>query len=506
MAEGIERDRNVHAGVQPLQAWALALFDGALAAHRLPERTRQLLEIASVYYSAARQEDVDQTARLGRDLALATPIPDLTPEQQAIVASVIALQRDRPRPRREPALLRLNDRDQKVAMRLAAILHVARALAVEPPAGLLAQVDGHATTLALGGAEAAPHAEAADARGDLWRAQIGDLTIRTAEPGEALAPVIAAGEAAAGQLMIAMAPPDRLDGGEPIAEGARRVLRRFFDRMLARESAVLKSDDAEDVHQMRVASRRLRAALQVVEAVYDPEQVRRYRRGLRRVAQSLGDVRDLDVFHEHVLAYQAAQPEDARERIAPLVAALEGRRAEARAILLEDLRRRRFQKFKRDFATFLTTPGAELNDRAGIDATTRVRDFAGSAIWRRYEQWRAYEVALEHPRDEDLHDARIAGKRLRYTLEFFADALGPNIEQALTPLIALQECLGALQDSVVARQRIQTLDLADQAGVEAYLLARESERAGQMGALPQLWDKVASATYRRRLWEMIVKV
>jgi CHAD domain-containing protein len=504
MAEGIERDRNVHAGVQPLQAWALALFDGALAAHRLPERTRQLLEIASVYYSAARQEDVDQTARLGRDLALATPIPDLTPEQQAIVASVIALQRDRPRPRREPALLRLNDRDQKVAMRLAAILHVARALAVEPPAGLLAQVDGHATTLALGGAEAAPHAEAADARGDLWRAQIGDLTIRTAEPGEALAPVIAAGEAAAGQLMIAMAPPDRLDGGEPIAEGARRVLRRFFDRMLARESAVLKSDDAEDVHQMRVASRRLRAALQVVEAVYDPEQVRRYRRGLRRVAQSLGDVRDLDVFHEHVLAYQAAQPEDARERIAPLVAALEGRRAEARAILLEDLRRRRFQKFKRDFATFLTTPGAELNDRAGIDATTRVRDFAGSAIWRRYEQWRAHDVALAS--DAGRHEARIAGKRLRYTLEFFAEALGPNVEQVLAPLIALQECLGGLQDSVVARQRVHALGLDKHAGIQAYLEAREAQGAGQLDELQRLWEKVGSATYRRRLFELIVKL
>ena len=390
-------------------------------------------------------------------------------------------------------------------MRLAAILQVARALAANPPGGMLVQVDGHATTLVLGDPEAMPLLEAGG-RGELWRARIGDLTVRNAEPDETLVPMIATGDEQAEQLIITMAPPDRLDGGESIAEGGRRVLRRFFDRMLARERAVLQDDDAEDVHQMRVASRRLRAALQVVEAVYDPEQVRRYRRGLRRVAQSLGDVRDLDVFHEHVLAYRETLPEGAREQIAPLAEALATRRAEARAILLEDLRRRRFQKFKRDFAAFLTTPGAELNDRAGIDTTTRVRDFAGSAIWRRYEQWRAYEVALEHPRDQDLHDARIAGKRLRYTLEFFADALGPNVEQALTPLIALQECLGALQDSVVARQRIQTLDLGDQAGVEAYLLARDSERAGQMEALPQLWGKVASATYRRRLWEMIVKL
>src|SRR5215212_5482664 len=48
----------------------------------------------------------------------------------------------------------------------------------------------------------------------------------------------------------------------------------------------------EDVHQMRVATRRLRASLQVVEGVYDPKLIRRYRRGLRQIAESLGAVRD----------------------------------------------------------------------------------------------------------------------------------------------------------------------------------------------------------------------
>ncbi len=136
------------------------------------------------------------------------------------------------------------------------------------------QVDGHATTLVLGDPEAHATLGGGGGRGELWRAQIGDLTVRNAEPDESLVPVIATGDEPTGQVIITMAPPDRLDGGEPIAEGGRRVLRRFFDRMLARERAVLQGDDAEDVHQMRVASRRLRAALQVVEAVYDPEQVR----------------------------------------------------------------------------------------------------------------------------------------------------------------------------------------------------------------------------------------
>jgi CHAD domain-containing protein len=91
----------------------------------------------------------------------------------------------------------------------------------------------------------------------------------------------------------------------------------------------------------------------------------------------------------------------------------------------------------------------------------RVRDFAGGAIWRRYELWRAYEVALPHAAKETLHQARIAGKRLRYTLDFFAEALGPQVEQALGSLTALQDTLGALHDGVVARAYVAALGLTD---------------------------------------------
>jgi CHAD domain-containing protein len=257
---------------------------------------------------------------------------------------------------------------------------------------------------------------------------------------------------------------------------------------------------------MRVATRRLRAALQVVEPVYDPAQIRRSRRGLRRVAAALADMRDLDVFRAHVVAYWAALPEETQAGVAPLLAAIEAGRTKARALLLEDLKARRYRKFKRAFAMFLTTPGADLAERDGAGATARVRDFAGSAIWRRYEQWRVYETILAAPTDEALHNARIAGKRLRYTLEFFADALGPNVETVLAPLVALQENLGALQDAVAARKRVQALGLHRREAIDAYLQARDLEHAAYFAELPRRWEKVASATYRRRLMELIVKL
>jgi CHAD domain-containing protein len=257
---------------------------------------------------------------------------------------------------------------------------------------------------------------------------------------------------------------------------------------------------------MRVATRRLRAALQVVEGVYDHELIQRYRRGLRRVAQALGDVRDLDVFSAHVVLYRDSLFQETRAEVEPLITAIARGRAQARERLLDDLNARRYAKFKRAFATFLTTPGADLAQRDGVAATTRVRDVAGSAIWRRYEQWRAHEVALANPTDEELHAARIAGKRLRYTLEFFADALGAQVERVLTPLSALQENLGALQDGVVARAHVDALGLSNDQGAQAYLDVRDAECAAHLAELPRRWEKVGSATYQRQLFELIVKL
>ncbi len=240
--------------------------------------------------------------------------------------------------------------------------------------------------------------------------------------------------------------------------------------------------------------------------MYEHALIRRYRRGLRRLAQSLGAVRDSDVFLEHVIAYRDALPEAERTRLEPLIAAVATERAQARRALLDDLDSKRYATFKRAFAAFLTTPGAGVLDAGEPGIRERVRDFAGSAIWRRYELWRADEGALPNATNETLHQARIAGKRLRYTLDFFAEALGPHSEQALGPLIALQDTLGALQDGVVARAHVATLGLTDDAGAQAYLAARDAEHAAQLAELPRRWEKVGSATYRRKLFELIVKL
>jgi CHAD domain-containing protein len=482
-------------------AAALALFDSI--APRLPAQARQLLDLAAAYHAAARETADDRADRAGRDLALAAPIAGLSADQQAVVACVVAFQREKLRPNREPAFLRLGEKDRRNALRLAAILRVAAAIEAHSAGVLLTHGDDDAITLIVGGERANEAVSAVEQQAGLWRETIGPLAVRAAEPAEIVASPTANGFTSSDGV----AAPEKLPiGGEPIGEASRRMLRRFFDKLLAREEAVIKGEDSEDIHQMRVATRRLRASLQVVEGVYDHELVRRYRRGLRRIAQALGAVRDGDVFLEHVRAYRDRLPDSDRARLGRLIEAVSAERGRARQQLLADLQAKRYHNFKRDFAEFLTTPGAGTLGSPDPGIAERVRDFAGSAIWRRYELWRAYEVALPNAANETLHQARIAGKRFRYTLEFFAEALGKPVDLALGPLIALQENLGALQDGVSARAHVAALDLDDDPGTRDYLSAREQDRAALLANLPPLWDKVASATYRRRLFEMIVKL
>lgn len=481
-----------------LSANALALFDAAAEAQALPGKARWLLQLAAHAATLAADAAAERGDRVGRDIVLAAPLEGLSAAQQSIVACAVALQREKLRPRRESSFVWLRNRDQRTALALAAILRLARALD-GAPARLLAAPGDEPPTLVVGNAAAAEEAAAA------WREALGPLAVRAPAADEA-------------DLLVPAAEPEPLPaqaqlqplatdlGGEPIAELARRTLRRFFDKMLAREEAVSKDEDIEDVHQMRVATRRLRAALQTVEGVFEPDIIRRYRKGLRRIAQSLGAVRDGDVFLEHLHTHRDTLPEDERPALDTLIATVTTERANARRALLDDLASKRYRAFKREFGEFLSTPGAGALPPPEPGVTQRVRDFAGSAIWRRYELWRAYETILPNGDDATLHQARIAGKRFRYTLEFFAEVLGERVDTVLDPLIALQECLGDLQDGVTAREHMAALGLADDAGAQAYLATRTTERAPKLAELPRLWDRVDSGTYRRRLFELIVKM
>ena len=92
-----------------------------------------------------------------------------------------------------------------------------------------------------------------------------------------------------------------------------------------------------------------------------------------------------------------------------------------------------------------------------------VRDTAGSRIWLAYEQVVAYGPVLRWADVPTLHQLRIAGKWLRYTLEFVREALGDDAAPLIARVTALQDHLGLMNDADVSASMARTF-LVEHAG------------------------------------------
>ena len=242
-----------------------------------------------------------------------------------------------------------------------------------------------------------------------------------------------------------------IQAGEAMAEAGRKILAFHCERMLQHEDGTRAGIDIEELHAMRVATRRQRAALRIVAPYFRRRSLRPIRKGLRAAATALGAVRDLDVLLEGVLAYQRALEADESVALQPMVNAWIARRDRARSAMLAHLDSTEWSEFKVEYALFLATPG--LGARPGSDGEMpyphRVSHVVPAEVWRHYGAIRTYESVLPWAAAETLHALRIECKRLRYVLEFFGDTLGPEVDPAIASLVRLQDHLGNLNDSTV---------------------------------------------------------
>jgi triphosphatase len=259
------------------------------------------------------------------------------------------------------------------------------------------------------------------------------------------------GLSAAG-LSPALAPdlgPTEIDASMSAGEVAYAILRRHFAAMMTHEPGVRLGEDPEELHDMRVATRRLRAALKLYARVL-PKRAERYERDLRHVARALGDVRDLDV---HLERLSGDAPNNA-ETFEEVVAVLEERRVEARRRMLEVLDSNRYVRFVADFS------GTLRRGRSPAPADPIVK-VAPDLVRRRYKKLRKGVEALdEDSPPEDFHDLRKKGKRLRYALEPLQGIYGKPSEKMVELLKTVQDDLGDHQDLIVAAGLMQELGAA----------------------------------------------
>ena len=293
---------------------------------------------------------------------------------------------------------------------------------------------------------------------------------------------------------------------DPHAEAGRKVLRFHLARMLAREDGTRNGTDPEELHGMRVATRRMRAAWRVFGDAYRPEKTRPYRRRLRELAGLLGTVRDLDVLIGATEAYAQAIGSPDLVGLEPLLAAWRGDRDAARERLIVELDSKGHRRFVDEYVDFVSSPGRDVRP---VETTIphRVRDTAASRIWTAYEHVRAYEAVLRWADVPTLHQLRIAAKRLRYTLEFVREPLGPDASPLIARVVSLQDHLGFMNDAEVAATMARTflvergneLTESEAQAIGRYLVSREREVARLKRTVGTAWRGVAGLTFRRGL-------
>lgn len=237
-------------------------------------------------------------------------------------------------------------------------------------------------------------------------------------------------------------------GDDLLAEAARRVMAKHARKLYQHLPGVLSGDDPHDIHQARVATRRLRACMEATLPAFREQQVEELRRSLRRLARSLGEVRDRDVLSMRFERDAQQYPESERLPLLEIIARIGKERAAAHQALLQELGRKRTTRLLNALNDFLVRPLNKV--QAPTELPLLVRHYAGSAMLRRYEEVRQWETLLPGATSEQLHDLRIACKHLRYTLELFEPALPETVGAVTSVVTDMQEHLGNLHDADVA--------------------------------------------------------
>jgi len=257
-------------------------------------------------------------------------------------------------------------------------------------------------------------------------------------------------------------------------EALRAQLALQYERLLAHDPGTRLGTDPEDLHQFRVATRRLRAFLRAGQELLDPEWAGPLREDLRWLGGALGPVRDLDVLIEHLTAeVDALGPE--RDAARPLVQLLQRRRRSARTRLRAALESDRYF----ELLDLLERPAPTVAEGVTL-AQIESREH------RKLRQ--AIRALTDESADAELHEARIKTKRARYAAELAGDTAYVKAAKVL------QDVLGAHQDAVVAADRLRELATRSPEASLAIgrLLERELSHAAECRAeWPRAWKKPA---------------
>jgi CHAD domain-containing protein len=239
--------------------------------------------------------------------------------------------------------------------------------------------------------------------------------------------------------------------------------------LIAHDPGTRLGKEPESLHQMRVATRQLRAVLRSARPLLLPEWAESLRDELRWLGRVLGPARDLDVqlayFREESLAL------DARDRrpLTQFIGHLEAQRNHVQEVLLNELRSERYLDLIRRLRQ-------APHDPTVIESTVTLRDLAKQEFTKLRN---AIRQAGDSPNNAKIHKTRIRTKRARYAAELAEPTVGKPATRFINKARAVQDVLGTHQDAIQAEAHVRAFLKQSTSARAAFVAGRMVERQRQ---------------------------
>jgi CHAD domain-containing protein len=397
---------------------ASELFERTRHIHGRDARWLEPLQIAAVLHGIGRGFGETRHEAHGRNIILGQGLAGFDGDMVHVVAAAVLLHRGPLLADTDAVLASLPSHMAAPARCVAASLRIAVALA--DGGAELGRLDDTRKRLCWY-VEGSAAAESAASASDLWnRVMPRPLTFRTAGPRQ-----------------YAARSGDGLQAaGYQMAQGLILTVRE-------RHGAIAPGAALEELHQFRVASRRLRAVLRATRPAFGRSAVTPLSNAIRDMTRATNAVRDLDVMLEAFQGY--ATPRRAPELWRHMLSDREAREREMHGALHGDA----FDRFRREADAFLERQHPWKRPANRRWARKRVRDASPELLTQGLDRVLGHRDGVSAGAEESLHDLRLACKRLRYAAELLGASVPGVKSRVVRPVKAMQASLGDWNDAQV---------------------------------------------------------
>jgi CHAD domain-containing protein len=239
--------------------------------------------------------------------------------------------------------------------------------------------------------------------------------------------------------------PPQPEPKAPAIEHLKHSLAQHVGWLLAHDPGTRLGTESESLHQMRVATRRLRAVLRTARQILLPAWVTSLQQELKWLSDVLGSARDLDVQIAYFTDESAGLPLRDRQLLTQFVTHLRAQRVAVQQVLMSELTSARYLELIRRLQQAAQAPSV-------LESHVTIRRLAKGEFKRLRKAIRRLRSS---PSDAALHIIRIKAKRARYAAELARIAVGKPAARFIKSARAVQDRLGMNQDAIQAERHIR---------------------------------------------------